>query len=305
MRGPALIPGLLVAWPLAFPLTSLQADQAGATPSQRDRAFVKYVEIAGAERVGSAQCLACHSDESRTHAWTAHRDLDCEDCHGPGSLHAGSQEAYGNILGFKSRSAEAANGVCLGCHASRTELHTWFSSKHQTRSVRCADCHREHVAEVKLDSRRQRNEACLRCHRKQEAEGALPYHHPLRESRMGCTDCHDPHGGQAGNGLKADSVNGLCFQCHAELQGPFTYQHPPVTESCATCHTVHGSMQRNLLKVSEPMLCLQCHPGHHNGSGVPLLNRCTNCHSSIHGSDVPSATGGSVFIDKHAFIKKP
>jgi hypothetical protein len=31
---------------------------------------------------------------------------------------------------------------------------------------------------------------------------------------------------------------------------------------------------------------------------VPLLNSCTNCHSSIHGSDVPSATGGSVFMDK-------
>jgi DmsE family decaheme c-type cytochrome len=299
MRKAALL-GLLLAWPLAsLSGARLRADDRAAAAPQRERAFTKYAEIAGAERVGSGQCQACHADESKTHAWAVHRDVECEDCHGPGSLHAASQEGYGNILGFTKRSAEEANGVCLACHASRTGLHTWFSSAHQTRSVRCADCHREHSAQAKIDSRRERNATCLRCHRKQEAEGSLPYHHPVREARMSCTDCHDPHGGSSGNGLRADSVNELCFQCHAELQGPFSYQHPPVTENCATCHTTHGSMQRNLLKVSEPMLCLQCHPGHHNGSGVPLLNRCTNCHSAIHGTDTPSATGGSVFIEKH------
>ncbi len=299
MRKPALI-GLLLAGPLAwFSATPLGAGDAVAAAPQRERDFAQYVDIPGAERVGSAQCQACHSDASRTHGGTLHKDVECEDCHGAGSLHTTSQEGYGNILGFKKRSAEEANGVCLGCHASRTELHNWFSSAHQTRNVRCADCHGEHLAQARIDFRRQRNEVCVRCHRKQEAEGALPYHHPVREARMGCTDCHDPHGGPSGAGLKAESVNELCFQCHAELQGPFTYQHAPVTENCATCHTAHGSMQRSLLKVSQPMLCLQCHPGHHNGSGVPLLNACTNCHSSIHGSDTPSATGGSVFIDKH------
>jgi DmsE family decaheme c-type cytochrome len=115
---------------------------------------------------------------------------------------------------------------------------------------------------------------------------------------MTCVDCHDPHGGASGNSLVADSVNRLCVECHAEYEGPFAFQHPPVTESCLKCHSPHGSMNRPMLVVSQPMLCLQCHPGHHNGSGVPMLNACTNCHNSIHGSDVPSATGGSVFIDK-------
>ena len=33
--------------------------------------------------------------------------------------------------------------ACLGCHASRTELHQWSSSAHGVHLVRCADCHRE------------------------------------------------------------------------------------------------------------------------------------------------------------------
>jgi predicted CXXCH cytochrome family protein len=64
------------------------------------------------------------------------------------------------------------------------------------------------------------------------------------------------------------------------------------------CHTPHGSPNTNLLLVSEPALCLQCHAGHHNGAGLPLADRCTNCHGSIHGSDVPTPSGGSRFIDK-------
>jgi DmsE family decaheme c-type cytochrome len=227
--------------------------------------------------------------------------VECEECHGPASLHAGSGDSK-KIIRFRERTPEAANGVCLGCHADSVHLQTWFAGSHQSHDLRCTDCHRVHAAEMKLESRSQQTDACTRCHRRQAGEAGLPYHHPVREAKMNCADCHDPHGGTAANNLRADSLNELCFRCHAEMEGPFTYQHAPVTESCAKCHTPHGSAHRNLLKVSEPMLCMQCHAGHHNGSVVSLLNRCTNCHSSIHGSDIPSATGGSVFIDKG---KKP
>jgi predicted CXXCH cytochrome family protein len=41
-----------------------------------------------------------------------------------------------------------------------------------------------------------------------------------------------------------------------------------------------------------PFLCLQCHAGHTAStiSGVKQLftNRCTDCHSQIHGTDIPS-----------------
>jgi DmsE family decaheme c-type cytochrome len=265
-----------------------------------EKDYSRYVELPGAERIGSDQCLSCHAEESKTFRRTVHSQeaVECESCHGPGSLHVKSENNYTKIVKFSAASSDAANGVCLTCHSTTAALQNWSAGSHQGHDVRCVNCHRVHTKEAKLDSRREQNEACIRCHRKQAAEGNLPYHHPIREAKMSCADCHDPHGGTASNNLRADNLNELCFQCHAEFQGPFTYQHVPVSESCLKCHTSHGSMHRNLLQVSEPMLCLQCHPGHHNGSGVPILNRCTNCHSSIHGSDVPSATGGSVFIDK-------
>lgn len=93
-------------------------------------------------------------------------------------------------------------------------------------------------------------------------------------------------------------MNELCLSCHAQYRGPFAYQHPPVSENCLGCHSLHGSPNTNLFSVSEPALCLQCHTGHHNGAGLPVADRRTNCHSSIHGTDVTTPSGGRRFIDK-------
>jgi DmsE family decaheme c-type cytochrome len=264
------------------------------------QSYAKYAEIPGAEAIGSDQCSECHVDASRSFRPTVHagENVGCESCHGRGSLHVADEKGHGHIHSFRNESSEAANAPCFSCHSEQTELHGWASATHAREGVRCVDCHRVHVMKVASNQRQVQNEACERCHAKKAAEENLPYRHPLREAVMSCSDCHDPHGGSGANNLRESHVNDLCFRCHAEYQGPFTYQHPPVTENCLKCHSPHGSMNAHLLQVSEPMLCLQCHPGHHNGSGVPLLNACTSCHGSIHGTDTPSATGGSVFSDQ-------
>jgi DmsE family decaheme c-type cytochrome len=271
-----------------------------STPPRGDPDYLKYSQISGAESLGSGKCAECHAEATELYRRTTHStvDVECEDCHGAGSLHAVAPDDYTKILRLPAQPAETANGICLRCHAPESRFAGWPSGKHSEHDVRCIECHAAHGKETSLKSRRQSTDACTRCHHQQAAEGSLPYHHPVHESEMGCTDCHDPHSGSGTGNLKAESVGELCFTCHAELAGPFTYEHPPVTESCLKCHSPHGSAQPHLLTVSEPMLCLQCHAGHHNGSGVPLLNPCTNCHNSIHGSDIPSATGGCVFIDK-------
>lgn len=240
-------------------------------------------------------CKACHA-ETLNH--TAHQiaSVTCEACHGPSAAHVEKQDGKG-MRSFKTASAQEANEACLACHKDG-RFHGWKGSFHERKGLKCADCHNVHKARPMLPTRAELNDACTRCHAKQMSQGRLPFHHPVAENKMTCVDCHDPHGGAARNGLKAESVNQLCFQCHGEYEGPYTYQHPPVVENCLTCHAVHGSMNRRLLNVSQPALCLQCHDGHHNGTNIPLLNPCSACHSSIHGSDIPSATGGSVFIDK-------
>jgi DmsE family decaheme c-type cytochrome len=307
---------LVLMWSLSVSATERKTSYAH---ENHEKSFAKYVEIPGAERIGSDQCRTCHEEQAKTFRFSNHaqQSLECEDCHGAGSLHL-ANDKHESTHKFAKLKAEEANGVCLWCHAKSDHVNNWFSGAHAGHDVRCIDCHTiheggprglEHLAllssggEVQreprpIDSRRTQNDKCLQCHRKQEAQSNLPYHHPLREAKMSCLDCHDPHGGSAGNNLNASNTNQLCFQCHAEFQGPFSFQHPPVNEDCLKCHSPHGSPNQNMLVISQPALCLQCHSAHHNGASTPIVDRCTNCHNSIHGTDVPSAVGGGLFIDK-------
>jgi DmsE family decaheme c-type cytochrome len=103
--------------------------------------------------------------------------------------------------------------------------------------------------------------------------------------------------------IKADSVNELCYKCHAEKRGPYAFEHPPVPENCLYCHEIHGSNHRGLLVRKVPLLCQSCHndgghPGNpytnlHSFRGPATSNKnrffarsCLNCHGNIHGSSL-------------------
>jgi hypothetical protein len=81
--------------------------------------FAKYVQIPGATPVGPERCSACHEDVAKDyrHAFHAQQGIDCEQCHGPGSLHIEGGGDVSRIIAFRQRSAEQANGACLSCHA--------------------------------------------------------------------------------------------------------------------------------------------------------------------------------------------
>jgi DmsE family decaheme c-type cytochrome len=98
----------------------------------------------------------------------------------------------------------------------------------------------------------------------------------VREGKVTCTDCHNPHGSYSENLLKTATVNEVCWQCHAEKRGPFLWEHPPVTESCLNCHDPHGSQNDFLLKISRPRLCQQCHSGgqHNSNPRNPQVTLC-------------------------------
>ena len=81
---------------------------------------------------------------------------------------------------------------------------------------------------------------------------------PVREGKMECSSCHNPHGSIQRQDAEGNSVNESCVSCHAEKRGPFLWEHAVGRENCTTCHDPHGSNNERML-VAKPMLCQRCH----------------------------------------------
>lgn len=234
--------------------------------------------------------------------------MSCETCHGPGSNHV---EAGGGEVGILSPEKAApltANATCLKCHEGQTHTSDYRFSRHGTSGVACYECHNAHPAKKKdvfpkMLSNNE-TEVCYNCHREQEAQANWPSHHPIREGRTLCSDCHNVHGSGLTKYRNAPSSRELCLSCHTQYRGPFIRDHAPVADDCMQCHKPHGAVEDNLLKVSEPLLCMRCHVTAHNPhrdatllgpselqNTVLFFSRCSLCHQQVHGSDLgPSLT---------------
>ena len=201
--------------------------------------------------VGSQACATCHSAQvaefEKTQMGKIGRTqkgkFECENCHGPGSAHvkAGGGRGVGGILSFGAddpRSVDERNGICLACHR-KGERNYWAGSVHETRDVACTDCHtvmknvsRKHNLKTTVEA-----ETCFQCHKIQRAQVQYSSHMPIREGKLTCTNCHNPHGTVTEKLIRQASINDNCYTCHAEKRGPFLWPHAPVNENCLNCHT--------------------------------------------------------------------
>lgn len=91
----------------------------------------------------------------------------------------------------------------------------------------------------------------------------------VRDGRVRCSTCHDPHDNTNGNFLRLPSSEGrLCLECHhLEGWGHSVHADPddPLKAdmrelSCSQCHGIHVSPpQAKLLLAEENSLCFRCH----------------------------------------------
>jgi DmsE family decaheme c-type cytochrome len=273
-----------------------------------------------------SDCQTCHEKATGpTFARSKHAGLDqnCAKCHTNVGEHAKSQMAgeKGPVPTLKDKTAKQINDTCLTCHEKANQA-SFLSSMHARRNVACTSCHSVHSfksdkAQLKTKTD---TETCFTCHKAERAKSLRTSHHPVREGKMGCTSCHNPHDGVRRKMIKADSNNELCYTCHAEKRGPFLFEHAPVREDCVTCHDPHGSNHARMVTQKLPNLCWNCHltgSGHFGSgdnfstekgvpvappgapSGYPTVNSrfveraCRTCHVKIHGSNHPS---GAFFV---------
>lgn len=140
---------------------------------------------------------------------------------------------------------------------------------------------------------------CAGCHEQRKLLPSSVKHAPVVEGR--CLECHDPHGSDLPNGLRA-AGKALCLRCHqapASGKAGATTQidlsrkrvHNPVrTGDCQDCHVqTHSSKARALLKANPVEVCTKCHDTSGTARQHPVIDQkgCTACHDA-HSSDTPS-----------------
>ena len=271
----------------------------------------------------AADCQTCHENTVTTaFTRTAHATLaqQCESCHNGAGAHLASQskgEQNGPVPSIKKLDQKAQNDICLTCHEKGARTN-WSGGMHDRRDTGCTTCHGVHnfkSTSAQLKTVRD-SETCFTCHKQMRAKMERASHHPVREGKMECSSCHNPHDSTQPKMISASSVNEKCYQCHTEKRGPFLWDHAPVRENCVQCHDPHGSNHPRLTVVKQPQLCQRCHMrSGHNGvvfdqtsavggptvaapavNGVNqvaisarTLNRgCANCHITTHGSNSPN-----------------
>lgn len=231
--------------------------------------------------IGSDLCKTCHVPYEGHKVNVYHSD--CVACHTPQERHL--------VEGGRGTVSLPAAANCLTCHQSSDHKRmNWDFSPHRQARLDCRDCHGLHSPKVKevnvgMWKSDRHSQLCMNCHKDVAARMTMPSHHPVREGGLSCVHCHDPHSGRE---TRLAGKNEQCTRCHQNVQGPKVFEHPPVVEDCTICHNPHGSPNRRLLQLAQPMQCLQCHslaPTH--GGNAPRgaqLRGCTNCHAAVHGS---------------------
>lgn len=275
---------------------------------------------------GTATCTQCHNEAPTSnilktpHAMTGDvhapgGQKGCESCHGPSAAHAEGFAAGKPVEpavvfnGPNASPVSVRNQACLTCHQD-TKRMNWADSQHQNANLACVSCHTLHVVKDPIMVRQTQTAKCFTCHAQQRAESFEYSHHPMREGKVVCSDCHNPHGSAGPKLLKEMTVNQTCYTCHADKRGPMLFEHQPVRENCLNCHTPHGSNEARLMKERMNFMCSTCHSATSNNSGgafggghttfgnlvggatfsSALSNNrtCLNCHSQVHGSNSPS-----------------
>ncbi|MGM0427770.1 MAG: cytochrome c3 family protein [Thermodesulfobacteriota bacterium] len=204
--------------------------------------------------------------------------------------------------------------TCASCHEDMVKrfkytAHARLHISTENREVQgCEACHGQGSLHLEVGGGKgqyiinpaKKPEICYQCHLGVRATFNLQYHHPVKERRVNCTNCHDPHGEDIykAKGMRTGRENDVCMQCHRNQSRPRVFEHEALREGCTVCHRAHGSINDKMLVENDNNLCLKCH------AQITLPNSITigdfshttrlaqgtcwsaGCHTAVHGSDI-------------------
>jgi hypothetical protein len=226
-------------------------------------------------------------------------NIQCENCHGPGSLHAGSG-GWPVAISLSSDS-----GVCSQCHAAATH-HVkgteWNNSRH---------------AVTTRDASGAGREACVGCHtgsgfiQRANAAKAGTAFSPMNTSfnPINCQTCHEPHGQTVpdkaahqvrtltsvkladGTMVTKGGTGMLCMNCH---QSRMSAAAVPTTQG-SSHFGPHHSPQADMLQGVNGFTYGKTMPSSAHEDVVP--DTCATCHMQAMAATDPALT----FVGGHTF----
>lgn len=240
-------------------------------------------------RTFNAGCEGCHSSRSHrnydlaTGGYNTTWDdlaIDCEACHGPGSVHAEAWTRAGTggkvnpkedgLIELGSLSVERQVDACAVCHALKTVQATGFRP-----GDRLIDSYQPAVPGMEQQFFSDGRNKGLNYSYIEFIQSACH-----RKADLACTGCHDPHG----SGNIADlrepekTYDNLCTPCHRDKKAGLSEhtRHPPESpgSTCIECHMpfvdILGRFKSRDHSIGVPVPALT------KNFGVP--NACNTCH---------------------------
>lgn len=205
-----------------------------------------------ATRVGEAKCKSCHTTTHTSWVATRHAavSVDCESCHGPGSVHAtaATPDATTILSGVNSTSPI----VCAQCH--NNEVNDWSQSKHAEvvtsvvsgASSTCMRCHSGEFRALNVDSQLAQGKTAAQVDTAITglSTTTLQSYITSTHSSATCTNCHDPHQ----NTSNLTSAGEQFYLERATTNTDLTTVAPNVTAGvytttnhiCGSCHNNRG-----------------------------------------------------------------
>jgi hypothetical protein len=179
----------------------------------------------GFSRPVAQECVLCHSGRPSPQAGFQELAIGCENCHGPGELHA-RQPKRGLIVNPAKLTSRLAENICLNCHQggnART-----LQPGRSYLDFRPGQWLIDTVAIFKIPAKTSDSDLL-------EHDSAMKLSRCFRQSagKLSCLTCHDPHV-EPGAAEAAAFFRGKCLTCHTDdsCRLPKTTR----SENCIGCH---------------------------------------------------------------------
>jgi hypothetical protein len=227
-------------------------------------------------------------------------NIQCENCHGPGSQHLYSQDTVGNTNAI---AISFGAGVCAQCHDSLTN---YFKVAEWNNSL--------HAQMTRVPSGSASRIACVRCH---TAPGFINYITYLGSTNsyatnynyeaVTCQACHDPHNDSNPYELRTSTTvalsngtvitnagaGGFCLNCHTSRNGSFSnsivnYPLGQTTWNGGSAFGPHDSPQGDMLEGVNGVTYGQAIPSSPHANVVS--DTCVGCHYQPIASTDPAFT---------------